>query len=325
MHDPLDPTELRRLAAWLGVRIEVIRPLSGGASNVTFAVRLGGDAAVLRYPPRGRALLPTAHDVRREAIVLRALAPSPIPVPAVLASCDDLSVIGVPFVLTEHRPGVCLLTSPSTPIDARALAHHAIDSLAAIHAVDTATVDIDVPDGSYLARQIDRWQHQLVRTETAARLGDLGPIVRWLHEHRPRDEERTLVHGDYGFHNLLVSETAIEAVLDWELCTFGDPIADLYSFLKSWGADATAPNAANDVVSGAPHAPTHAEMLDRYASITARGVGEARHFYELFGLWRSIGIFEGIHARSGGARFADETPLLVARAKGMMAAAPDPR
>jgi aminoglycoside phosphotransferase (APT) family kinase protein len=79
------------------------------------------------------------------------------------------------------------------------------------------------------------------------------------------------------------------------------------------------------VVSGAPNAPTRAEMLDRYASLTGRAVDHHQHFYELFGLWRSIGIFEGIHARSGGTRFTDETPLLVARAKGMMAAAPDPR
>lgn len=325
MNDPLDPTELRRLAAWLGAGIEVVRQLSGGASNVTWLVRLGDDAAVLRYPPRGRALLPTAHDVRREARVLRALAPSPIPVPTVLASCDDLSVIGVPFVITEHRPGVCLLTTPSARIDARALAHQAIDALVAIHAVDTATVDIDAPDGSYLVRQVDRWHRQLALTATAARLGDLDPIASWLHVNRPTDEERTLVHGDYGFHNLLVSATDIEAVLDWELCTFGDPVADLYSFLKSWGPSAVAPNAANDVVAGSPHAPTRDEMLGRYASLTGRVVDRDQHFYDLFGLWRSIGIFEGIHARSGGTRFTDETPLLVARAKGMMAAAPDPR
>lgn len=325
MQDHLDPTDLVRLSAWLGAGVELVQQLSGGSSNVTWLVRLGGLQAVLRHPPRARLLLPTAHDVLREATVLRALGSSTIPVPAVLATCDDLSVLGVPFVLTEQRPGVCLLTTALDGLDARGLAHHAIDTLADIHAIDVATVGIIERDGSYLARQIDRWQRQLARTSTATRLGDLEPIVHWLHAHRPVDEARTLIHGDYGFHNLLVSTHRIEAVLDWELCTFGDPVADVYSFLKSWGPGAVAPNDANDIVANAEGAPRRTELLARYASRSGRDIGRHERFYEMFGLWRSIGMFEGIHARSGAARFADETPQLVARAQGMMAAAPDPR
>lgn len=325
MRDHLDPTDLARLTVWLGAGVDLVRQLPGGSSNITWLVRLGGRPVVLRHPPRARPLLPTAHDVLREATVLRALGASSVPVPAVLATCDDLSVLGVPFVVTEQRPGVCLLSTALDGFCARALAHHAIDTLVAIHAIDIATVGIVERDGSYLARQIDRWQRQLAHTSTATRLGDLEPIVRWLHAHRPVAEERTLVHGDYGFHNLLVSTHRIEAVLDWELCTFGDPIADLYSFLKSWGQGTVAPNAANDVVADAKGAPERTELLARYASTTGRDIGRHERFYEVFGLWRSIGIFEGIHARSGAARFADETPQLVARARGMMAAAPDPR
>ncbi len=280
---------------------------------------------VLRHPPRGRELLPTAHDVLREACVLRSLASSTIPVPYVLAMCSDLSVLEVPFVITEHRPGVCLLAAALPDLDPLALAHGALDTLAAIHAVDTATVDLATPIGSYLQRQIERWHRQLARTRTAGRLGDLDPIVAWLHANRPVDEQRTLVHGDYGFHNLLVSPNHVEAVLDWELCTFGDPIADVFSFLKSWGAGATSPNAANDVVAHAPSAPSRDDLLARYATSTGRQVDRHERFYEVFGLWRSIGIFEGIHERSGATRFTEETPQLVARAKGMMTAAPNPR
>jgi aminoglycoside phosphotransferase (APT) family kinase protein len=99
----------------------------------------------------------------------------------------------------------------------------------------------------------------------------------------------------------------------------------VFSFLKSWGADAVAPNPANDVVACAQGAPSREDLLARYASITGTPVDSHARFYEVFGLWRSIGIFEGIHARSDATRFVHEPPQLVARAKGMMAASPDPR
>ena len=325
----MDDSDIARVATWLGSPLSIDGRANGGSSNVTWFVRVGPRLAVLRHPPRDAELLSTAHDVLREARVLRALADhqgdAPIPVPEVLATCADESVLGVPFVITERRPGVCLLTATLADLDPVALAHGAIDTLSSIHRVDVERLAFDSPERSYLTRQIDRWDRQLRQTTTAARLGDLAPIVAWLHRERPADEARALVHGDYGFHNLLVSTDRIEAVLDWELATVGDPIADLFSFLKSWGAGAAAPNTANDAVALRLGSPTRDDLLARYEQRSGRDVRAHARFYDAFGLWRSIGIFEGIHARSGGARFLDETPQLVAAITAMMTAVPDTR
>lgn len=322
---------MARVSAHVRATVVVEGVATTGASNATWYVRLDGVPAVLRHAPRTGAALATAHDVLREARVLRALEGTAVPVPRVLAACDDLSVLGVPFTVLTRVDGACLLGD--TPevravrdvLDPEAVAHDAIDVLAALHEVDASRLD-DRRDGpGYLARQIDRWTTQLERTPTASRLGDLRPIAAWLHAGRPLDEERSIVHGDYGFHNLLVGPRHVHAVLDWELATVGDPLADLHSALKSWGAGAPAPNPANDRVSLLPGAPTRDDLLDRYAARRGRDVRAHGAFYEAFGLWRSVGIFEGIHARTGGARFAEETPALVDRLRAMMSAARDPR
>jgi len=321
----MNDADVARVAGWLGRPLVVEGRATAGSSNVTWLVRIGDRPAVLRHPPRDAHRLPTAHDLAREARVLRALAGTAVPVPEVLAECADASVIGVPFVITERCRGQCLLTAQVPGLDPVALAHGAIDALAALHAVDVAASGLEAPEGSYLIRQIDRWRDQLARTPTAARLGDLEPVVAWLRHQRPLDEARTIVHGDYGFHNLLVSADRVDAVLDWELATLGDPVADLFSFLKSWGPDAMAPNPANDAVALRPGSPTRDALLGRYEDATGREVRTRAPFYDAFGLWRSIGIFEGIHARSGGTRFRDETPKLVARITAMMATVPDTR
>ena len=321
----MDERDARRVEAWLGARVVVEGRASAGASNVTWFVRVGDVAAVLRHPPRTGGTLATAHDLGREARALRAFAGTPVPVPRLLACCEDDTVLGVPFVVTERRAGACLAEAAPAHLDVASLADHAIDVLADLHAVDPTRFDMDVPRSSYLVRQIDRWHGQLQRTPTAGRLGDLGPVVAWLHDSRPIDEARTIVHGDYGFHNLLVTASRVEAVLDFELATLGDPVADLFSFLKSWGPAAFAPNPANDLVALAPAARSRDELLARYAQATGRRVLQHRAFYDAFGLWRSIGIFEGIHARSGGTRFVAETPRLVATIRAMMSGAHEQR
>ncbi len=315
----MDDDEVTRIARWLGVPVVLDGAATTGSSNSTFFVHVGGRAAVLRHPPRRPDRLPTAHDLVREATVLRGLAGLGLPVPEVLALDPDASVLDVPLLVTARMPGVCLLATCPDALDPAALAADAVDVLAALHAVDPAVVGLDAPAGSYLVRQVERWRTQLTRTPTAARLGPLDDLVDWLLAHRPPEEGRTVVHGDYGFHNLLVSARRVEAVLDWELATLGDPVADLFGLLKSWGPDAVTPNPANDLVALAPGAPTRDELVARYEARTGRAVRPHVRFYDVFGCWRSIGIFEGIHARSGGTRFVDDTPRLVARARAMMA------
>jgi aminoglycoside phosphotransferase (APT) family kinase protein len=289
-----------------------------GLADVTWFVRLDDEPAVLRHPPRHVARLATAHDLLREARYLQALAGRGLRVPTVVACCRAEDVLGVPFVITGRCPGVNLLEAPPPDLDATALAHDAIDLLAAIHAVAIDDTELRENTDSYLNRQIERWHRQLQRTATAPRLGELDHIRHWLHTHRPEVEARTIVHGDYGFHNLLVSPRRVEAVLDWELATLGDPIADVYSFLKSWGPGAAAPNPANDVVARAVDGVDRATLLARYGQASGRDVHAHRAFYEVFGLWRSVGILEGIHHRSGGTRFGEEVPALVTKIEAMM-------
>ena len=315
----LGDDDVGRIERWVGQPLVVEGRASAGASNVTWLVRLADRPAVLRHPPRSSQRLPSAHDVVREARIVDALAGSPVPVPEVLAVCDDHSVLGVEFVISSRLPGICLMTDIFDDPDRRRLAHDAVDRLVAIHALDPALTPLEARDGSYLERQISRWQTQLGRTPTARRLGDLAPIIGWLREHRPPTEERTLVHGDYGFHNLLVTTKAVTAVLDWELATLGDPVADLFSFLKSWGPNAGAPNPANDVVATGPGAVGRDDLVSRYARATGRDIEAHTAFYEAFSLWRSVGILEGIHARTGGARFVDEVPHLVATIESLIA------
>jgi aminoglycoside phosphotransferase (APT) family kinase protein len=315
----VDDDELARIARWLGEPVVVDGAATTGASNVTWFVTVGGRAAVLRHPPRRPDRLPTAHDLVREATVLRSLAGRGLPVPEVLALDAGSTVLDVPLLVTARLPGVCLLGARPAHLDPAALAAGAVDVLAAVHAVGPGSSGLDAPEGSYLVRQIERWRTQLDRTPTAGRLGPLDDLVDWLLAHRPAGEERTLVHGDYGFHNLLVSARRVEAVLDWELATLGDPVADLFGLVKSWGPDPVTPNPANDVVALAPGAPARDALIARYEACTGREVRPHVRFYDVFGCWRSIGIFEGIHARSGATRFVDDTPRLVARARAMMA------
>lgn len=302
----------------IGAPIEVEAKAPGGSSSTTLLVRVGGRAAVLQHPPAG-PLLPTAHDLARQARFLSALRGTGVAVPEVLAFVADPAVAGLPFLVTARVEGVCLLVDPRpASTDVRRLAPHALDTLAAIHAVDWAGRGLTAPGGRYLARQIDRWHDQLARTPTAMRLGPLEPAAEWLRAHLPAREDRTIVHGDYGFHNLLVAGSSVTAVLDWELATVGDPIADLIGFLKSWQPDPLSPNPANDAVACAPGAPGRDELIARYERATGRDVAVARAFYDAFVLYKAIGVYEGVHARSGGTRFVDEPIDMVQRLRQMI-------
>ena len=297
---------------------------STGSSNVTWYVRVAGAPAVLRHPPLG-ILLPTAHDLARERRYLEALAGTAVPVAGVIAYCDDLDVIGAPFLVTTRMEGLCLLGEHAALRDGVRLVRSAIDKLAAIHSVDWRASDLPAPSGRYLERQIGRWRKQLDRTPTADRLGDLDPIQEWLIAHLPVGEETTIVHGDFGFHNLLVDpdRSEVTAVLDWELATIGDPLADLVSLVKGWGVDAAPPNPANESFrssDGVRWQPDREQLVAWYESATGRSFGPNRQFYEVWGRWRSIGIMEGIFARSNGTRFVDDAPRLVERTMAMIEA-----
>jgi aminoglycoside phosphotransferase (APT) family kinase protein len=314
---PHPAIDLERAGAWLGRPLILDAAVPGGASNFTWYVRVGGAAAVLRHAPPGR-LLPTAHDLAREHRFLSALAGSAVPVPEVLAFCDDPEVAGLPFLLMDRVAGDCLVRSPLRARSSERLARAAVETLAALHAIDWRARGLEARAGSYLERQVTRWGRQLEATPSAARLSGLEGIREWLLEHAPQDSEQTIVHGDFGFHNLLVEGEEISAVLDWELATIGDPLSDLFGLTKGWGSDAGVPNPANVVVAEGRGAPDRDALVRWYERETGRSPGASRLFYEILGLWKSIGILEGIHLRTNGARFTREVPALVDRLRSMI-------
>jgi aminoglycoside phosphotransferase (APT) family kinase protein len=295
------------VAAWLRVEIgfegglECVGRATAGSSNVTWFLRADDCDWVLRHPPPGPSL-PSANDMAREWRYLSGLRGTGVPVPGVVASCEDLAVLGVPFLVVERSPGAPLhqFVPPvlrADPDARRALAFEAVDVLAALHRVDWRARGLVGSSTPYLQRQVRRWSDQLARASTASRLRGLDEITAWIVERMPAPSDEVIVHGDYGFHNLLVDSTRVTAVLDWELAAIGDPLADVANFLKSWGPDApsVAGNPGNDALT-ALGAPSVNEMRARYAERTGRQLDEFG-WYDAFVLWRSVVMLEGLYAR----------------------------
>src|SRR5690242_17686785 len=214
------------------------QPVGDGHSNVTFTLSTN---VVLRRPPRG-PLPPSAHDVLREARLLRALAPTPVRVPKVLAVCEDPAVIGSPFYVMEKIEGEVITSSIPEPLDnpeqrAR-IASELIDSLVELHAVDYETVGLEgfgKPTG-YLERQLRRfnglWEHN--RTREVRAVEEVG---KWLADNLPESGPATIVHGDYRLGNTMFATATparLIAILDWEMATIGDPLADLGYTMIHW-------------------------------------------------------------------------------------------
>ena len=219
-----------------------IERVRGGHSNETFYVTRGLESWVLRRPPRG-PLLPTAHDVAREYRVLSALVHTNVPVPRPVLLCEDSSVIGAPFYLMQRVSG-CIMRSelpPAFPDDVPArkgLGLELIDRLADLHAVEWQQIglaDFGKPSG-YLERQLRRWGGQLDASRTRP-TPDLDSVTTWLQEHLPESGPATIVHGDYRLDNMIYAPeppARILAILDWEMATIGDPLADLGYLLSFW-------------------------------------------------------------------------------------------
>jgi aminoglycoside phosphotransferase (APT) family kinase protein len=286
---------------------------------------------VLRRPPLGH-VLPTAHDMGREYRVISALHGTGIPVAKPIAFCTDPEVIGAPFYVMEHVDGVVLRTREQaaaiTPPQARLISQRLAEMLAAIHGVDVAAVglaDFGRPDG-YLRRQFSRWQRQW-ELSASREVPGYQELVSRLAAGLPDSGEGTLVHGDFRLDNALVDVSAqprIAAVVDWEMSTLGDPLADLGLTLIYW-AD---PNdeewldlAVGATVTSGPGFLSRAEFAAAYAALTGRdlsGIG----YYMAFGCFKLAVVLEGIHARflqhktvgEGFEREGPAVPVLIRRA-----------
>jgi aminoglycoside phosphotransferase (APT) family kinase protein len=275
--------------------------IAGGKSNLTYRVTDDVHDWVVRRPPLGHVLA-TAHDMAREYRVMSALAATTVPVPAMVALCEDPAVMGAPFYVMQYVEGSVLRrTSQSAALtDAQrtAIAHRLIDTLADLHEVDPRTVGLEGfghPEG-FLERQVRRWSAQLERSRSREVPG-FAELATALGADIPKSQRASIVHGDYRLDNVLVGpQQDIRAVLDWEMATLGDPLCDL-GLLPVYATPAAGVGAVVSDGMG-PHNgfPSMDSLLQRYAARTGLDVTPLP-WYIALGYYKLAVICEGIHVR----------------------------
>jgi aminoglycoside phosphotransferase (APT) family kinase protein len=279
--------------------------IAGGRSNLTYRVTdSAGSAWVLRRPPLGQVLA-TAHDMGREHRVMSALEPTDVPVPTMVGLCTDIEVNGAPFYVMDFVDGIVArdrAAAEQLSDDQRATAGADVaDVLARIHAVDPAAVglgDLGRTEG-YVERQLRRWYRQWNDSKTRE-LAAVDQVHEALAARVPSQGPATIVHGDYRLDNCLLGDDGhIAAVLDWELCTLGDPLADVGLLLVYWTDPADVRSALPDAATLLPGFPTKAALVARYAEASGRDVSEVDYFVAL-GYWKLACILEGVYARYAG-------------------------
>jgi aminoglycoside phosphotransferase (APT) family kinase protein len=290
--------DLERLQAYLDSPPLTGTMFAGGRSNLTYAVTDGVDRWVLRRPPLGH-VLPTAHDMVREHRVLDALSAAGFPVPRPVRLCTDTEVIGAPFYLMEHVDGTIYRDAALIEkVDVRALTFTLVDTLADLHSLDPAAIglgDFGRPEG-FNARQVRRWKQQL----DASRSRDL-PGIDDLHARLaadiPAGGPGAVVHGDFRLDNVLISdELTVNAVLDWEMSTLGDPLSDLALMQVYAGRPLLERDGRPFAPIDVPGHPTLAEIAARYAERSERDVSDL-HWYVGFAAFKLAVILEGVHFR----------------------------
>jgi aminoglycoside phosphotransferase (APT) family kinase protein len=282
-------------------------PIGDGHSNITYLIERGEAAVVLRRPPRP-PLPPSAHDVLREARLLRALRPTPARVPEVLAVCEDPETIGAPFYVMERILGEVIVSSVPTALDTpperRRIGEELIDALVEIHGVDWRAAGLEgfgKPTG-YLERQLRRFGGlwDLNKTREIPAVENVG---RWLGENLPISGEATIVHGDFRLGNTIFAAeppARLEAVLDWEMATIGDPLADIGYLCMMWSEAGDPTGGLREhlgKVTRSEGFPTRAELIARYEEGSGRSMSNVR-WYTTLALWKSVVFMEGNYKRA---------------------------
>lgn len=278
--------------------------IAGGHSNLTYLVHDGaGRQLVLRRPPMGH-VLQSAHDVAREHRLISALAPTPLPVPQALALCEEEQVIGAPFYVMDFVEGVILrhrqdVDGKLDESACRAASDSLIDCLACLHSLDPDGIglgNLSRKEG-YIARQLRRWKAQF----DSARTRDV-PLIDEVHglleSSMPQQLRTAIVHGDYRLDNCIVGpDGPVRAVLDWELCTLGDPLADLGLLMVYWTRPGdSGPELLTGAATAMPGFRERDELVARYVARTGADVSRL-DFYIALGYWKLACIFEGVRAR----------------------------
>jgi aminoglycoside phosphotransferase (APT) family kinase protein len=305
---PVQGIDIERVSRWLVDNVADAEPpfdfslIEGGRSNLTFEVTdASGRRCVLRRPPLGHVLA-TAHDMAREHRIIAAVGFTDVPVPDTLGLCADVEINGAPFYVMAFVDGVVLDSAEraqALPLGLRRqTSEHLVDVLADLHAVDIDAVglgDLAKRDG-YIERQVKRWSTQWEQSKTRD-LTAIDEVAARLRAHLPEQRGVAIAHGDFRFGNCLVDveRGRVNAVLDWELCTLGDPLADLGYLGVYWYDGRPETVRANDPTSAGGFA-SYAELIERYATRTGRDVSGIG-YYVAFGCWRLAVITEGVYAR----------------------------
>ncbi len=303
--------DLEKLTSWMGATLGAgALPLHAerfgrGFSNLTYRIVAGDRDLVLRRPPVG-VRIATAHDMSREYRLVEAVGRVWEKVPRTVALCEDADVLGAPFYLMERVPGIILRKSVPDglalgPEAFAALANEAVDVLAQIHALDTdaAGIALGHPEG-YVARQVAGWTGRYVKARTDD-LADVEALARWLDDNRPAESGASLIHNDFKYDNLVLdpaAPTRVQAVLDWELATRGDPLLDLGSSLAYWvqADDPFILHAARSVPTHLPGNLTREGVVARYLEVTGRPAFDPVWYYA-YGLFKLLVIAQQLHLR----------------------------
>jgi aminoglycoside phosphotransferase (APT) family kinase protein len=304
--------DVPRVEAWIAANVRDLNPpltwtrLLGGHSNLTYRIDdAEGASAVIRRPPQG-VLLPKAHDMGREWALISALGATPVPVPRALGFCEDPAVTGAWFYVMGLIDGRPLYSAADTRAlvaeDRRVtLAHSFIDVLGDLHGVDPDAVGLGElgKRDSYVGRQLKTWYRSWTASAGPARYDDprAHELQAYLLAHLPEQEPARVVHGDYGLHNCLVGpDCTIAAVVDWEISTLGDPLADLAYALNIWPDPIDELRPAPEAATSPPGFPARSALAARYAERTGRDLSKL-DYYVGFNRWKSAAIVHGVYAR----------------------------
>lgn len=300
--------DVAKLTAWLEANVAGFEgPISyakfpGGQSNPTYRIDSASGAYVLRRKPFG-PLLPSAHAVDREYRLIAGLHPTGFPVPRPYGLCEDEGVVGSAFYVMELVPGATYWDGAlpdKTPEQRTNIYHEICDRLAQLHNTDYAAAglsDYGKP-GSYFERQVGRWtkQYRLAQTDD---LAEVERLIEWLPRTLPQQTRTSIVHGDYRIDNLIFDAEMprVKAVLDWELSTLGDPMADLSYLLMNWFTPANGGAGIEGLAGGESGIPTVDAMVERYCAATGRDGIPDLNWYFAFGQFRLMSIVQGIKKR----------------------------
>ncbi|GAA0311570.1 phosphotransferase [Sphingomonas oligophenolica] len=303
-----DPIDAGAVGRWMAGHMPgltgpvTLSKFKGGQSNPTYRVDTPGKSYVLRRQPFGK-LLPSAHAVDREYKVIAGLHPTGFPVPAPFGLCEDPGVIGSMFYIMELVEGRNLWDGSlpgMTPEGRRAIYEAMVDTLAALHNTDPVAAglgDYGKP-GNYFERQVARWTKQYRASETE-HMPEVEALIAWLPSTLPEQTRTSIVHGDYRIDNMIFAADAprVIAVLDWELSTLGDPLADFSYFLMNWVTQPEGRSGVMGLAGPETGIPTIEDMVSRYCAATGRDGVPDLNWYFAYNLFRLTGIVQGIKKR----------------------------